>query len=184
MPGDGMTPRRRQWALVAGLVMTVAFALALAVRLRPQIDLLAVGDRAPAFRALDAATGRSVSLEDYRGKVLLVNVWATWCLPCRVEMPSLERLQRRFAGTDFRIVAVSVDKDDSSVVNDFVRQLGLTFDVLHDREGAIERLYRTTGVPESFVLDRQGVIVKKVIGAAEWDGPVHESLITRLLDGR
>jgi len=179
-----MTPRQRQWTLVVGIVMTLAFGLALAVRLRPQIYLLSVGDRAPAFRALEAKTGRPVSLDDYRGKVLLVNVWATWCLPCRVEMPSIERLQRRFAGTDFRVVAVSVDKDDPGVVNDFVRDLGLTFDVLHDREGAIERLYRTTGVPESFVIDRHGVIVKKVIGAAEWDGPVHETLITRLLDGR
>lgn len=179
-----MTPRQRQWALVAGIVMTVMFVLALAVRLRPQIDLLALGDRAPAFRALEAATGKPVSLEDYRGKVLLVNVWATWCLPCRVEMPSLQRLHRRFDGTDFRIVAVSVDKDDVKVVNDFVQELGLTFDVLHDREGAIERLYRTTGVPESFVLDRHGRIVKKVIGAAEWDSPVNETLITRLLDGR
>jgi len=179
-----MTPRQRQWALVAGIVMTAMFVLALAVRLRPQIDLLALGDRAPAFRALEAATGKPVSLEDYRGKVLLVNVWATWCLPCRVEMPSLQRLHRRFEGTDFRIVAVSVDKDDVTVVNDFVQELGLTFDVLHDRAGAIERLYRTTGVPESFVIDRHGRIVKKVIGAAEWDSPVNETLITRLLDGR
>ncbi|MGH9261925.1 MAG: TlpA disulfide reductase family protein, partial [Acidimicrobiales bacterium] len=130
------------------------------------------------------ATGRPVSFDDYRGRVLLVNIWATWCLPCRVEMPSLERLHRRFAGTDFRIVAVSVDKDDAAVVNDFVRELGLTFEVLHDREGTIERLYRTTGVPESFVIDRHGVIVKKMIGAAEWDGPVNEALIMRLLDGR
>ncbi|MGH7674669.1 MAG: TlpA disulfide reductase family protein [Gemmatimonadales bacterium] len=179
-----MTPRQRQWALVVGIVMTLAFGLALAVRLRPQIDLLQVGDAAPAFRALDAATGRPVSLDDYRGRVLLVNIWATWCLPCRVEMPSLGRLHRRFAGTDFRIVAVSVDKDDAGVVNDFVRELGLTFEVLHDREGTIERLYRTTGVPESFVIDRHGVIVKKMIGAAEWDGPVNEALIMRLLDGR
>ncbi len=179
-----MTPRQRQWALVAGIVMTAMFVLALAVRLRPQIDLLSLGDRAPAFRALEAATGKPVSLEDYRGKVLLVNVWATWCLPCRVEMPSLQRLHRRFEGTDFRIVAVSVDKDDVTVVNDFVQELGLTFDVLHDRAGAIERLYRTTGVPESFVIDRHGRIVKKVIGAAEWDSPVTETLITRLLDGR
>ncbi|MGH8699513.1 MAG: TlpA disulfide reductase family protein, partial [Burkholderiales bacterium] len=81
-------------------------------------------------------------------------------------------------------VAVSVDKDDAAVVNDFVRELGLTFEVLHDREGTIERLYRTTGVPESFVIDRHGVIVKKMIGAAEWDGPVNEALIMRLLDGR
>jgi peroxiredoxin len=77
-----------------------------------------------------------------------------------------------------------VDEDDSSVVNAFVRELGLTFDILHDRSGRIKRSYQTTGVPESFVIDRHGVIVKKVIGAAQWDAPVNQILIGRLLDAR
>jgi peroxiredoxin len=85
-------------------------------------------------------------------------------------------------GTDFQVLAVSVDVVDSTVVNAFVKQLGLTFDVLHDRQGEISQQYQTTGVPESFVIDRHGVIVKKVIGAAEWDGPVNDVLIRRLLD--
>ena len=127
---------------------------------------------------------RPAALADYRGKVVLLNVWATWCPPCRIEMPSMERLHKTLAGTDFRIVAVSVDEDDSTVVNAFVRELGLTFDILHDQTGAIQGIYQTTGVPESFVIDRDGVIVKKVIGAVEWDGPVNEALIRRLLDAR
>jgi len=85
-------------------------------------------------------------------------------------------------GTDFQVLAVSVDVVDSTEVNSFVKQLGLSFDVLHDRVGKISRQYQTTGVPESFVIDRHGVIVKKVIGAAEWDGPVNDVLIRRLLD--
>jgi len=88
------------------------------------------------------------------------------------------------AGTDFHVLAVSVDVVDSTEVNAFVKQLGLTFDVLHDRQGVIEQQYQTTGVPESFVIDRHGTIVKKVIGAAEWDGPVNDVLIRRLLDDR
>jgi peroxiredoxin len=96
----------------------------------------------------------------------------------------MERLHRAFAGTDFRIVAVSIDKEGPEVVEQFVKELGLTFDVLHDQTADIQRIYQTTGVPESFVIDRDGVIIKKVIGAAEWDGPVTETLLRRLLDAR
>ncbi|MGH7569942.1 MAG: TlpA disulfide reductase family protein [Gemmatimonadales bacterium] len=177
-----MTPARRQWTTAIGLLMAIVFGLAVAAKIRPQIDLLGVGSRAPQFRAVDPATGRRVSLADYRGQVILLNIWATWCLPCRVEMPAIERLHRRFAGTEFHVVAVSVDRDDPEVVTTFARDLGLTFDILHDRTADIQRIYQTTGVPESFVIDRDGVIVKKVIGATEWSGPVNETLIRRLLD--
>ena len=148
----------------------------------PQIDLVGVGSRAPNFRAMDLRTGRPVQLSDYRGKVVLLNIWATYCQPCRIEMPAIERLSHRLAGTDFRVLAVSVDVVDSSEVDAFVKQLGLTFDVWHDQPGTVQRLYQTTGVPETFVINREGIIVKKVIGASEWDGPVNDVLIRRLLD--
>lgn len=175
---------KRQWTLTAGLSMAVVFATALTIRVLPEIRLVAIGSEAPDFHAVDLRTGRPVSMADYRGKVLLINVWATWCQPCRVEMPALERLSRTLAGTDFRVLAVSIDDADSTTVTAFARQLGLTFDVLHNRSGDIQRAYQTTGVPESFVVDRHGIIVKKVIGAAEWDGPVNELLIRRLLNER
>jgi len=183
---------RQQWTLVAGILMTVIFGTALAVKLRPQLDLLEVGDAAPSFHGTDLRTGRPATLADYRGKVVLLNIWATWCPPCRVEMPSMERLHQKLAGTDFRIVAVSVDGDafhpedsqDPAGIMTFAKGMGLTFDILHDPSGAIRKSYQTTGVPESFVIDRDGVIVKKVIGAAEWDGPVNETILRRLLDAR
>ena len=175
---------REQWTLIAGVVMTAVFGTALAIRLRPQIAPLGVGSGAPGFHATDLRTGRPATLADYRGKVVLLNVWATWCLPCRVEMPSMERLHRNLAGTDFRILAVSIDQEGADNVMAFAGELDLTFDILHDPAGAIQRIYETTGVPESFLIDRDGVIVKKVIGAAEWDGPVNEALIRRLLDAR
>jgi peroxiredoxin len=175
---------RQQWTVVAGLVTTAVFGTVLALRLHSEINLVGVGSRAPAFRAVHLSTGRPASLAEYRGKVLLLNIWATWCPPCRVEMPSLERLQRQFAGSDFRLVSVSIDSDDSTVVRRYAQELGLTFEILHDRPGAIREIYQTTGVPESFVIDRDGAIVKKVIGPAEWDSPVNETLIRRLLDGR
>jgi len=172
----------RGWTVGIGVAMALVFGTALVIEIRPQIDLVGVGSKAREFHAKDLATGRVMTLADYRGKVLLLNVWATWCQPCRVEMPSLERLHRRLAGTDFRVVAVSIDEDGDSVVAAFARELGLSFEILHDQTGAIKRDYQATGVPESWVINRDGVIIKKVIGASEWDGPVNETLIRRLLD--
>ena len=178
-----MTPTRT-CTIAIGTVMGLVFGVALVVKIWPQLDLVAVGSRAPEFRAVNLRTGRPASLADYRGKVVLVNIWATWCQPCRIEMPSMERLHRKLAGNDFAVVAVSVDEADSATVMQFARDLGVSFDVLHDRAGAIRRLYQTTGVPESFVIERDGVIVKKVIGPAEWDGPTNETLIRKLIDAR
>jgi cytochrome c biogenesis protein CcmG/thiol:disulfide interchange protein DsbE len=176
--------QQRQWAVGIGIAMALVFGTALVVKIRPQIDLVAVGSGAPQFHARNLATGREATLADYRGKVVLLNVWATWCAPCRVEMPSMERLYRRLGGPDFRIVAVSIDEDGDSLVAAFARELGLSFDVLHDQTTTIKQSYQATGVPESWVINRDGVIVKKVIGASEWDGPVNETLIRRLIDDR
>jgi len=175
----------RQWTVAIGVVMALVFGTALVIKIRPQIDLLGVGSAAPAFRAKDVRTGRPTTLADYHGKVVLLNVWATWCQPCRVEMPSMERIYRRLGGSgDFRVVAVSIDEQDDSVVMTFARELGLSFDVLHDQTGAIKQAYQTTGVPESWVINRDGVVIKKVVGPSEWDAPVNETLIRRLIDDR
>ena len=164
--------------------MTLVFGVALAIKLRPEIALVGPGSRAPDFRATNLRTGRPASPLDYQGKVVLLNIWATWCDPCREEMPSMERLSARLKGTDFRVVAVSVDKDGPDVVMKLVNDLGLHFEILQDQSGEIQRTLQTTGVPESFVIDRHGVIIKKIIGAAAWDSPVNEALIRTLLDGR
>ncbi len=174
----------RQWSLAAGAVMTVVFGVALAIKLRPQLDLIGPGSRTPDFHVMNVRTGHPASLADYRGKVLLLNIWATWCDPCRIEMPAMEKLNEHLAGTDLRIVAVSVDKDGPDVVMKFVNSLGLRFDILQDQSGDIQRTLQTTGVPESFIIDRNGLIIKKVIGAEQWDAPVNEALIRTLLDGR
>jgi peroxiredoxin len=178
-----MTGHQRQWTAVLATLATTGFALVLLAKLRAPFDLIDTGDAAPAFAA-QRLDGRPASLADYRGRVILLNVWATWCVPCRAEMPSLERLQRKFAGTDFRVVAVSVDQEGVGVVDRFATELGLSFDILHDRSGDIQRVYQTSGVPESWVIDRDGVIVKKKIGWDEWDSPANETLVRTLLDAR
>src|ERR1043166_750844 len=95
---------QRQWSLVAGSVMTLTFVVALAMKVRPQVDLIGAGSRAPDFQAVNVRTNRPASLADYAGKVVLLNIWATWCDPCRLEMPSVEKLSERLAGAAFRVV--------------------------------------------------------------------------------
>ena len=111
----------------------------------------------------------------------LVNIWATWCVPCRVEMPSMQALYDSLSPRGFKIAAVSIDEGDPTDVRNFAAELHLTFDVLQDRSTAIQQAYQTTGVPESFLLDREGTIVKRVIGAHDWSSPVNRALVERLL---
>jgi peroxiredoxin len=140
-----------------------------------------INREAPDFKVMDLATRDTVSLEDYRGSVTLVNIWATWCLPCRDEMPSMQTLYDSLATRGFRIAAVSIDEGSPEDVVAFAQKLGLTFDILHDRDGTIQQLYQTTGVPESFLLDRRGILVKRVIGAHDWSSPANRSTVERLL---
>jgi len=128
--------------------------------------------RAPEFRAT-LVGGEEIRLSHYRGKVVLLNIWATWCKPCEEEAPSLERLYQNLkagpAGNDFEILAVSIDARSRDAVLPFQKKFALTFPILFDPDGRVSRLYQTTGVPESFVIDRDGVIREKVIGPRTWD---------------
>jgi cytochrome c biogenesis protein CcmG, thiol:disulfide interchange protein DsbE len=178
-----MTGRSRQWVLVAVVVCGLAAGAAALTRLGGDVDRVEVGARAPDFRAIDLGTGDSVSLRSrYRGAVTLVNIWATWCVPCRVEMPSMEKLYQSLAPRGFKIAAVSIDEGNPEDVQAFGRELGLSFDLLQDRSTKVQQIYQTTGVPESFLLNRQGVIIKRVIGAHDWSSPVNRGLVERLLD--
>lgn len=175
---------KKQWAIVGIIIAVLTAGAVLGVKLAPAIFPVEVGSKAPDFTATDLSSGRVKTLADYRGQVVLLNVWATWCQPCRVEMPSMERLYQEFGPQGLKVVAVSIDEGGADVVREFVREHNLTFEILHDPSRAIERIYQTTGVPESFVLNRDGKIVKKVIGAAEWDATVNRDLVRRLLAQR
>lgn len=144
-------------------------------------DFAKLGDRAPSFRAVNLRTGRPTTLADYKGKVILLNIWATWCPPCGEEMPILERLQKDFQSQSFQVVAVSIDDGDSSVVLAYAREHEMTFDVLRDPTGSIERRYGTIGVPWSFLIDRDGYIMKAAMGPASWDDQANEQIVRLLL---
>lgn len=175
---------KQQWMVVLAIVAVLAGgAFAASHFLKDELTSVTVGSDAPGFavQTLDA-TPKMKSLSDYRGEVVVLNIWATWCIPCRTEMPSMEALYRELGPKGLRIVAVSVDNaGEEQKIRDFVKEYGLTFEVLHDAAGAIQNIYRTTGVPETFVLDRDGVIRKKWIGADDWASPGNKRLLEQLL---
>ena len=128
------------------------------------------GVPAPNFTFPDL-DGKMVSLDDYKGKVVLLNIWATWCPPCVDEMPSMEKLHQELKGEAFEILAVSIDASGAKDVLPFMKKYKLSFPALTDTRGAIKELYQTTGVPESIIIDKDGIIVEKVIGPRDWATP-------------
>jgi cytochrome c biogenesis protein CcmG, thiol:disulfide interchange protein DsbE len=172
----------KQW-LIVGLVVAGQGEGAVAMtRIGAGLDRVEVGGTMPDYDLTDSRTGDSLSLrEHYKGSVTLVNIWATWCVPCRTEMPTMQKVYDALKADGFRIAAESVDDDTDDVVNGFAESYQLTFDILHDRSGGIQKVYQTTGVPESFLVDKNGVIVRRVIGAHDWSSPVNRGLIERLL---
>lgn len=173
----------KQWLVVGVIVAGLAAGVFSLARLGAGIEQVSVGSEAPDFRAIDLATGDSISFrEQYEGAVTLVNIWATWCIPCRVEMPSMDSVYQTLAPRGFKIAAVSIDEGSPEDVRAFGQDLGLTFDLLQDRSTRIAQIYQTTGVPESFLINKDGKIVKRLMGDHKWNAPVNRQLIERLLD--
>jgi peroxiredoxin len=131
---------------------------------------LGKGVPAPDF-TLPGLDGKKISLAEYKGKVIFLNIWATWCPPCVEEMPSMEKLYQKLKGESFEILAVSIDVSGSESVLPFMKKHKLSFPALLDTKGDIKNLYQTTGVPESFIIDKEGIIVEKIIGPRDWASP-------------
>jgi peroxiredoxin len=175
---------KRQWQIVIGVVVALALGLWAATHyLGDEIFPVEVGSKAPPFAAttLDAQP-KPRTLGDYKGQVVLVNVWATWCGPCRQEMPSMEALYKDFAPRGFKIAAVSIDDPGTEQrVREFAKEFGLSFDILHDPSGRIQQIYQTTGVPENFLIGADGVIRKKSY-TQDWNSEANRALVAQLLD--
>lgn len=127
-----------------------------------------VGFKAPAFTARNLK-GNRVQLADYKGKVVILNLWATWCGPCRVEMPGLENLYRRYRSEGLEILAVSLDKGAPEKVQTFSDEYRLSFPVLLDPDREVESRYHTLTIPTTYVIDKKGMIVAEVDGAKNWE---------------
>lgn len=163
--------------------LTIA-ALAAAIGIAAAAGLWSLRGRAPAlapdFAKPDLA-GQTVRLSALRGRVVLLNLWTTWCPPCREEMPSMERAWQALRDRGFVLLAVSQDEQGPAVVEPFVRRLGLTFPVLVDPEGQVGRAYGVWGYPESFLIDREGRLVERVVGPRDWAAPEHLARLEALL---
>jgi peroxiredoxin len=123
-------------------------------------------------------------LADYRGQVILLNFWATWCEPCKVEMPSMEAVHRDFARHGLRVVAVSEDNPaqvSPADLRDYADDLGLTFDILRDTSGAMTKSYQIIGYPTTFVIARDGTVRRRWVGPEDWNSPANRALIRSLL---
>lgn len=145
---------------------------------------LRVGDALPSYsaRSLD---GRNVELSDLDGHPLLVNVWATWCIPCRAEMPALEELYRRYETDGLQVVGVNIDAGrDDAPVEAFLADLAITFENLRDPEDRITRTFRLVGVPETLLIDREGKIAHRWIGRFDPLADETTRLVTGLLTTR
>lgn len=175
---------RQQWMIVGGIVAAlVGGAFVASTFLKDELVDIGVGVEAPGFTAqtLDPAP-KPKTLSDYRGQVLVLNLWATWCIPCRTEMPSMEALHQQLGPQGLKIVAVSVDDEGmQEQIRDFVREYQLTFEILHDAAGVMQGIYRTTGIPETIVIGRDGTIRKKWVGADDWNSPANTRLLEALL---
>jgi peroxiredoxin len=125
---------------------------------------------APDF-TLPGLNGELISLSDHKGNVVLVNIWATWCPPCVYEMPSMEELNQQFKNKNFKILAVSIDLSGAKAVAPFMKKHNLTFEALIDPAGTIMTSYGVNGIPQSFIIDKQGNIIKKVVGPIDWATP-------------
>jgi thiol-disulfide isomerase/thioredoxin len=173
----------RRVLLVAAIVAVSAAALAFSGAFDVVESRVAPGAPAPDFRAatLDA-NPVAKGIADYRGQVVLLNLWATWCGPCEWEMPSLQALYTDFGDAGLKVVAVAVDDPGfEQRVRDFVARKGLTFEILHEGSGKIESDYEARGIPATYLIGKDGVIRKRVAGASDWNSAANRALIAQLL---
>lgn len=143
-------------------------------------DPLVRGQPAPDFQAPRLDGREPVGIADHRGRVVLINFWATWCKPCEDEMPAMQRLYRALQPHGFELLAVSVDKDAPEVAS-FRDRMGLDFPILLDPDEEISRLYQTAGYPESLLVDREGIVIERYVGPREWDREAYVERIRELL---
>lgn len=141
---------------------------------RPEKKILA-----PDF-ALEDLSGKRISLRSLRGRVVFLNFWATWCVPCRQEMPSMEKLHRELMGQGLEVVAVNF-RESKTEVSKFFDELGLTFTALLDQDGKVFEEYGAWSLPLSYFINRRGEFVGKAIGYRKWDGPEGKAFFQQLL---
>lgn len=155
------------WLTVATLIAT---GLAPAAAQEPRKFIMHEAPKLVAALQFKDGDGHSRSLADFRGKVVLLNIWATWCVPCRKEMPALDRLQTTLGGNDFEVVPLSIDRGGMDVVRKFYAEVGIQkLGMYRDNSGSATREFGAVGIPTTLLIDREGREIGRLIGPAEWD---------------
>ena len=150
------------------LIVALSLMMVLGTAASATAQTLDIGQPAPELALTDLA-GNTHRLSEYRGKAVLLNFWATWCLPCRTEMPSMEHAYHALKEKGLVVLAVNLDAGSRGPVDDFVKELALTFPILLDSPGTSTRTYRVFGLPTSFLIGRNGRIAGRDVGARDWD---------------
>ena len=165
--------------ILAGLVVAMSVALVWVVALTLPDGVVRVGDKAPDFKVV-TENGKTITLSNFGGKLLVLNFWASWCEPCRAEVPSLERFQREFGRQGVVVLGVSVDKFDKNY-RGFLDQFPVSFEVSHDPAWDIASTYGTFQLPETYVIDSSGKVVQKIISAQDWMDPEFLQSVRKML---
>jgi peroxiredoxin len=146
------------------------------------LGVIRLSGHSPPDFTLPTLEGGSITLSDLKGRVVLINFWATWCSPCREEMPSLERLYRHFKYEDFTLLAVDV-MEHPETVKRFAKEYNLSFPILLDEKGDVAGKYAANAIPTTYIIDKGGKAVGKAIGPRKWDGDHAKDLFDELLGG-
>jgi len=172
---------RRRLVVIVGVLAIIALAFGVVWLQSAKYEPLTVGMAAPDFTLPDMA-GKNQQLSDYRGKVIFLNFWATWCKPCKEEMPSMQVLWDNLKKEDFVMLAISMDRvTTTKEISPFVESLKLTFPILTDSWGQTDKRYKLMGVPETYIIDQNGVLREKVIGPRDWTRTESIETIVQLL---
>ena len=161
-------------------LLILLLCLSLFIAACGQGPIAAVGNPAPDFDTVDLQ-GNVWSLSKLKGQVVFLNFWATWCPPCREEMPSMQRLYAKLPKDKFEMIAL-FNKDEPAAVKNFIAKLGITIPILSDEYNFAGAKYGLTGLPETFIIDKQGIIREKIIGAAEWDSPENIEMLMKYIN--
>jgi thiol-disulfide isomerase/thioredoxin len=177
--------RGKGFRIAAVVLLVVAYLVIkmATVPQEPSIALPALEDRQP-FRVpfeLPDVQGQLVRLADLRGRPVLINIWATWCSPCREEMPSMNALYQDYSPKGLAILAIATDTEGEPVVAPFMQVYGLTFPVLLDPQNMVVTQLQVPGIPTSYLLDKRGRVISLVIGQRNWNSRQIRHLVEQLL---
>ena len=167
---------------ILAIVITMFALSACSKQQSSQVPAAPVAENAPApMISVATMDGSTLALSSLKGKVVVLNFWATWCPPCREEIPSMMKLNERMTGKPFQMVCVSIDDGGKAAVEEFFKSSGFHLPAYLDLNGAGAKTYGLTGVPESYIINKKGVLVKKVIGGLDWSSPEVVSFIESLM---